>query len=313
MRSLRSLAILAAVLTFPLAAQARFGKANSPSHDSNSDSDSRSRSSSRSSNEGHATHEAVPVGSAPSRPAPRPRQDPNRYDDGGYRDGRGGYGYGDRYGYGYRSWEPGWYAWGFGYTPVWFAPEASQPLYSGVQGQPAVVSTLEFHAQGLLRSRSTPGGGAVGFMYGVEGPRLGLLIDSNSYFVSADDGTLGTDAIHLINAHLTYAVASSPYGRLRLEAGLDSAVAPDVAFFGPGLGVSGAIGLLGGTSFEAALRVTPYPFTKVDWNAGMNFGMGTVALKVGWRQTYLNDQGQVDGVSHEDNFFGPYVGLALAL
>lgn len=308
MRSLRSVAVLALVLAFPLAAQARFGKANSPSHGSDSDSDSSSHShessSSHSSSSSSSSHQAVPVGTAPSHSGP------SRYE--GSRSG--GYGYGGYNRGGYSYWHPGWYAWGFGYTPVWFAPTSPQPDYSGVQGQPAVVSTLEFHAQGLVRSPSAEGGGgAVGFMYGVEGPRFGLLIDTNSYFVSADDGTSQIDTIHLINAHLTWALASSPYGRLRLEGGLDSALAPDISFFGPGMGLSGAVGLFGSTSLEAALRVTPYPFTKVDWNAGLNFGMGTVALKVGWRQTYLNDQGQVDGVSHEDNFFGPYVGLALAL
>jgi hypothetical protein len=245
----------------------------------------------------------VPVGSAPSSSGDGYRSGGYRHD--GYRDGY-------RYG-GYRSWHPGWYAWGFGYTPVWYGPSAAQPDYSGAQGQPAVVSTLEFHGQAMLRSPSTPGGGAIGFMYAVEGPQLGLLLDSNSMFLAADDGSLDTDGLHLLNAHLTYAVVSTPYGRLRLEAGLDSALAPDIAFFGPGGGVSGVIALFGTTSLEGSLRVTPYPFTKVDWNAGLSFGLGTMALRVGWRQTYLDDQGRVDGVSHEDLLYGPYVGLALAI
>jgi hypothetical protein len=244
-------------------------------------------------------HQAVPVGSAPSHSN-------DGYRSRGYRDAY-------RYGYGYRAWHPGWYAWGFGYTPVWYGGSEVQPTYSGDQGQPAMVSTLAFQGQAMLDSPSTPGGGALAFFYAVEGPQVGLLLDSNSMFLRADDGSLDTDALHLIDAHVTYALVSSPHGRLRLEAGLDSAIAPDIAFFGPGGGVSGVIGLFGSTSLEGSLRVTAYPFTKVDWSAGLNIGMGTVALRMGWRQTYLDDQGRVDGVSHEDLLYGPYLGLALAL
>lgn len=282
MRTLRLVLAAAAVFAFPLSAQARFGKAGSPTHGSDSSAQSSSQ-----------THPARPAGShgaTSSGPVYAPGYYPS------------GYGY----------WHPGWYAWGFGYTPIWLAPQEA-PGPQPVQQATNVASTLEFHGQAVLGSHSTPGGGAAGLMFSIEGPQLGLMVESNSMVLQADDFSGTTDTLHLADAHLTFAVLSSPYGRLRVEGGLDAALAPDISFFGPGGGVSGVVGLFGTTSLEAALRVTPYPFTKVDWNVGLSFGLGTMALRAGWRETFLDDQGRVDGASHQDLLYGPYVGLALAI
>ena len=224
----------------------------------------------------------------------------------GYGDGFNGYGYG--YGYGGPS-----YGWGYGYEPLLGGPVT----YIGIDGTqlegsagppPQVVVTAGADAQVLRQN-----GGALGVRLGIEGHRWGFSSDLHSVVVGTNDGTRGTDAIHLLNAHVTYALLSGPHGRLRLEAGADSAFAPDATFLGPGFAVSTVVGLMGPVSFEGRMGLTPFPFTQVDWNAGLVVGLGPVGIRGGWRSTYLNDQGRVDGTIHEDLFDGPYVGLSLAL
>ena len=50
----------------------------------------------------------------------------------------------------------------------------------------------------------------------------------------------------------------------------------------------------------------------MDFSAGLSLGLGPVALRGGVRSTYFSDRGLVDGVTHDQTFFGPYAGLAVA-
>lgn len=290
-----------AVGLVPLTADARFGKAASPSS---------GRSSGSSGSQSSSVHGSQPVG----RPS---------YPGGGYGySASPGYGPSDgpysSYGYyaGYHalSYMPPYvhYGWGYGYYPVWGA-FAGGVGYSDDRGvpqpeSPSVVTTVGASVQGL-----TMGGAALALHAGIEGHRFGFNANLHSVAVPSDTSRYGTDAIHLFDAHLTYALLSGPNGRLRVEGGLDSAFTPDITMFGPGLAVSGALGLFGPVSMEARLGWTAYPFTQVDAMAGLTVALGPVGLRGGWRTTYLNDRGWVDGTPHEDVFSGPYIGLSLAL
>jgi len=56
-----------------------------------------------------------------------------------------------------------------------------------------------------------------------------------------------------------------------------------------------------------------YPYDQFDWNLGATLTFGRAQLHGGWRRIWLNDQGLVDGISHEEAFSGPYLGLSFTL
>ncbi|MFZ5471701.1 MAG: hypothetical protein ACOZIN_19920 [Myxococcota bacterium] len=144
-----------------------------------------------------------------------------------------------------------------------------------------------------------------------EGERVGLSASFSTLGVSADDGSGGVDGIGLLSAHLTYALLAGERGRLRLELGADSAIAPDLVVMGPTLGTSAVLWLGGPLAVEGALMVTPFPYRQVDARVGVGLGFGPLGLRGGYRTLVLDDAGLVDGVAHVDVFGGPYLGLAL--
>ncbi|HLL55930.1 MAG TPA: hypothetical protein VK447_20370 [Myxococcaceae bacterium] len=216
----------------------------------------------------------------------------------------------------YSCWSDPWctpYAAGYGYRPFFgyarptvVAP-GPQPVMDPEEEQP-LLTTIGATAQGY-----SGGGGGLGVSMTAERNRLGLQVAYDGIFVPTDDGTAGMDSIKLFDAHVTYALLQGDHGRLKVGAGLDTAFAPSIVFMGPGLSASASIGLVGPVGLEGTLKITPYPFIKVDWNAGVALGLGPVGLRGGWRTIYLNDNGLTDGYVYEDLFSGPFVSLGLAL
>ncbi|MBI5545083.1 MAG: hypothetical protein HY901_14425, partial [Deltaproteobacteria bacterium] len=102
-------------------------------------------------------------------------------------------------------------------------------------------------------------------------------------------------------------------GRLRLEAGVGVAFAPDMTATGPQLGVSGELRIIGPLGVEGAARVVPWPHRTLDWHAALQLSVGPVDLRAGVRQLYLDDAGLVDGVRHTDSFLGPWLGFGIRL
>nr|WP_211194675.1 hypothetical protein [Pyxidicoccus fallax] len=156
-------------------------------------------------------------------------------------------------------------------------------------------------------------GGAMGLFMAMEGRRLGLDTRVTGIALPADDGSDDVDRITLLSAHATAALWAGPRGRMRLEAGVTSAHAPDIIFVGPSLGASveACIGR-SPVDLEARVHAVPFPHRQVDAQAGLAVHLGTLNLRGGWRALYLNDAGHVDGVVHEDAFGGPYLGVGLA-
>lgn len=300
MRYLARTKILAAALGMsatlalvPGTAEARFGKSGSSGSSSSSSSSGRSSSSS---------HAATPVGSNNS---------------GGSSSGGSSYGYSRGY-QPYSAWC--WsdplcryrYGYWFGYQP-WFGyydpyPAQPPPPPEVVQQPRQAAFTFGAEAQGYIG-----GGASLGLNLAFEHDRLGFRSDFLGIFVPANDGSDMIDSIKLVDAHVTYALLASDRGRLRVGAGVNSAFAPDIIMAGPGISVTGVMGLMGPISGEAAFQLTPFPFTQIDWSAGLSLAMGPIGMRAGWRRIYLNDNGFVDGVAHDDLFSGPYVALALSL
>jgi hypothetical protein len=153
-------------------------------------------------------------------------------------------------------------------------------------------------------------GFGLGFDASIEGQHLGIVSNLNMLQAVAPDGS--TNAVKLLDLHLSYALIRSEHGGLRVEAGADGVYGPFTAI-GPGLGLSGGLALIGPLGLDAAVRVTPYPFHELDGSAGLTLGLGPIGLRGGYRLTWLDDNGIVDGTSHQTELAGPYVGLALAL
>lgn len=285
-------AVLCAALALgPREAQARFGKAGSRSSSSPSNEDDGSSK---------KVHAATPVGA--SRTDEHGSSAVATYASGYY----------DSYQpvpSGWCCYHPGYW---FGYRPFFgYAPETMSPYLppqAALEQQRPLLVALDAEAHGYLG-----GGVGLGLSLGVERDRLGFQIRSTGIFVPADDGSGGVDSIKLVNIHVTYALLSGTHGKLRVGAGLDSAFAPDIIMAGPGLGLSASLGLLGPIGAEASVTLTPFPYAQLDWNAGLSMGLGALGFRAGWRRLWLNDNGVVDGVAHQDMFSGPYVAVALAL
>lgn len=295
--------LAAAALLVGGPAEARFGKKSGGNSSSSSNGGSSSSSSSSGNGNSSSYHEATGVGQP-------------------YRGGGGGGGgggqtrlyrpnyYYDPY---YHPWYGGYYGWGFGYRPLFY----SAPTYTVVE-QPAPQQSgsdisASFSAGAALLGSSSGTGSGFDLGAAFEGERLGFNLTWTGVYVPADDGSGGVDSIKLFNGMLTYSVLSRPQGRLRLEAGGMSAWAPDLVVLGPGLGVSGVLGLVGPLGLDGSVRMTPFPFRQVDAQAGLTVGLGPLGFRGGFRGVYLDDAGIVDGVVHTDVFAGPYLGLELVL
>jgi hypothetical protein len=154
-------------------------------------------------------------------------------------------------------------------------------------------------------------GAAVDLFIGLEGRRFGVDARLTGMGLSADDGSEDTDTISLMEAHLTWALISLQRARLRVEAGVSSANAPDVTFVGPSLGMSLEACMAGPLDFEARVQTTPFPYRQVDASAALALHLGALVVRGGYRGMVLDDAGQVDGVTHVDTFHGPFFGLGL--
>ncbi len=141
-----------------------------------------------------------------------------------------------------------------------------------------------------------------GEQWGVDGRALALVLPT-------DDGTPGTDSLTLTNLHLTVALVALQKARLRLEGGISSAHAPDITFVGPSVALTFEACIAGPLDLEMRVQATPYPYRQLDANGGLALHFNTLVLRGGWRGMFLDDNGLVDGVVHQDAFSGPYLGL----
>ena len=191
--------------------------------------------------------------------------------------------------------------------------------YSAPQGTVVAQRPPEPRARGPLlvrmgmegQSLGEGNGSAVAVNLGVEELRWGVAGSATSMTLPTDDGTPEEDTLRLYAMHLTYALLSSEQGRLRVEAGVSAAKAPDITLVGPSFTLSFERCLFGALDVEGSGQVVPVPFLRLDAQAGLGLHLGVLTLRGGWRWMLLDDQGHVDGEAHRDTFSGPYLGLGL--
>jgi hypothetical protein len=286
------LASALALALAPGAAHARFGKSDdrSKSDDKpqshNNNRDSSNDSSTTSSSGGSHYHEATPVG-APDRPH-------NRGCDS---DGC--------------CWRHG-----SGWPAYWYEPSPAYVGYAGynqaVQTAPDAGWRIRTELTGDLMGFRTMDGGAAAAQLRIEGPKWGVAMEGRGIAVNADDGSGDTDHLSFFNGFVTYALLGNERGRLRLEAGGQSAFAPDLIVLSPAVGLSLALGFGEHFGLEAVARASVFPHTQVELAGGLTYALGPLGLRLGMRGIYLNDNGLVDGVAHDDAFTGPYFGVGMA-
>jgi len=281
LRRLAAFALSVSILLLSRSAAAQFGKASSGSRASST-----------------GVHRAAPAPSGTYAPTARvyPSYGPPY---GAWHGHYGFYGY-----YAYPS-EP--------YSAYPYAYPAPYPYYPPPppppSGPPSI--SISFGADGVLSYRGSSG--AFGLALAVDSPRFGINAQFTSIYPPAELGFGGVhDNIGLVNLFATYSVVASRDARLRLEAGVMSAFAPDLVAVGPGFGASLIVGAVGPVSFEGSAHFTPYPFREFDSNLGLAVHAGPAGIRGGWRRIWLDDRGLVDQVSHQEVFSGPYLGLVFS-
>jgi hypothetical protein len=162
-----------------------------------------------------------------------------------------------------------------------------------------------------LQGGPMSGGAAVDLFLGLEGHRFGISGMLTGLGLPTDDGTEGTDSITLAVAHLTWSFIAQERIRLRGEAGISTANAPDISFVGLSLAGSVEACVVGPLDVEARLELTPFPHRVVDAGAALALHLGGLVIRGGYRGLILDDAGLVDGVVHRDVLSGPYFGLGL--
>lgn len=155
-------------------------------------------------------------------------------------------------------------------------------------------------------------GYSVGVGLLLEGQRFGFGTKLDLFNLRNTDGGGGRDSISLLSLAPSVLVASNDRVKWRLNGGLDVAFAPDITMIGLGLGTGATVKIAGPLKLETNAHLTPLPYVQVSGDAGAAVDLGSILkLRAGYRATYLDDRGNVDGVSHKDLLAGPFVGLSL--
>lgn len=227
----------------------------------------------------------------------------------------------------------GW-GWGWGYYPLYPAypayPAYAQPYPGGPgpdggghyppdAGYPPVNPDRVFVRLGVAAA-GMPDGAVGGFTLALDGRTAGfsasldaLAIDDVTHFGDTDGDALGWGS-----AHFTWTVLADAAFRIRLELGGSMLSLPetgafatttragDVAF-GPDVGFSAQLGLVGPIGIEGHARVTPLPIAVVDSRLALALRGGPFALTAGWRGIRVHgEEGEVPDV----DFSGPELGLS---
>ncbi|GAO03724.1 hypothetical protein [Anaeromyxobacter sp. PSR-1] len=241
--------------------------------------------------------------------------------------GRGGYrgGYAVAPGVAVVAAAPFWWGWGwgYGYYPLYPSPYGGPPGTVAGDGSGAYYPppapdpvTLRLDA----RVAAVPDGYTGGVAIAIETPTLGFNASVDGLErdgLTRLPGASG-DALGWGTAHVTWAFLSEPSVQLRLEAGgsmlsmprtgafADKTHAGDVSF-GPDVGVSGQLGLIGPIGLEGHARVTPLPIAVTDSRAAVAFRGGPLAVTMGWRAIHVFGDGTE---APSADFTGPELGLS---
>jgi hypothetical protein len=205
----------------------------------------------------------------------------------------------------------GW-GWGWGYYPMYPRPPQYEPDQAREEAE-RIATRLSFAAGGA------PDAAFAGVNLALDGRHMGFHVGVDA--VALDRGFDGEDddALGWGSAHLTWSVAASHAFRVRAELGVSMLSMPgtgtyagraysDTVAFGPDVGVSAQLGLLGPIGLEGHARLTPYPVPVSDVRLALALRGGPFALTAGVRNIEVMGD-EEDGP--EGRFAGPELGLSL--
>ncbi|BDG01696.1 hypothetical protein [Anaeromyxobacter oryzae] len=211
----------------------------------------------------------------------------------------------------------GW-GWGWGYYPLYPRyPTGHAPEYGYPETDPD-----QLHVRLSASGAGMSDGGALGLALAIDGRSAGM----NASFDGLDkDGVTGLPGqdhhpVGWGSAHVTWSVLSDEVARVRFEvggsmlslpsAGATAAGAPwaGKVLFGPDLGVSGQLGVVGPIGLEGHVRVTPLPVPVLDTRVALALRAGPFAVTGGWRTVHVAGDG-VDAPVLD--FRGPELGVSV--
>ena len=208
----------------------------------------------------------------------------------------------------YRSWRP--YRYNTYYRPLWWAPAPVVMVGATpgtvVQSAPAEPAHSDTHLGVSAQLLAVQGRLGFGADLVLEGRELGLFLEIAALPV----GT--TEAALLADASIGFTVLGGEAGRVRVEVGALTAVMPGMAAAAPGVGVSGALAVLGPVLLTGRVRGAVWPYLRAEAQAAAVLALGPVGLQGGFRAVHVQDLfGLASGANH--TFTGPFVGLELVL
>ncbi len=206
---------------------------------------------------------------------------------------------------------PFWFGWGWGYG--WY-PLYPRPEYPYRDEELHRITTeLSIRAGPTREHLSRQNGFAGNLALSIDGERLGFNGEIAGFALNGSSGFDSSNAMGLGTAHLTYAILASDHGRLRIDLGGSIVSWPDTALrtgamaFGPDVGLSGRLSLVGPLGVEGHARVTPFPHAVTDLEGALAFRFGAMAVTGGWRHVFVDGDATLPSL----RFSGPEFGLAV--
>lgn len=223
------------------------------------------------------------------------------------------------------------FGWSFGWYPLYPAyPAYAYPVAPPPDGAPLAPGQMapvppqeRIYTRFSLYGAGRHDGYIAGLTFDLDSRLIGFNADIGALAWEPVTGPLhssASDPVTLANAHVTWTFLLQRSVRLRLETGVSMLDLPDSAplfdrpwrgntLFGPDVGVSGHLGLVGPVGLEGHARITPYPQRIIDTFAGLTVHGGPVGVNAGWR--WVDIAG--DGIDAPKMMFrGPQFGLVLA-
>jgi hypothetical protein len=160
-----------------------------------------------------------------------------------------------------------------------------------------------------VSAEASRGQAAMGVSLAYEGRRWGFNLNG-AMTIHQNDQNQQT-RIRIVDAHLVFAPITGPRGRIRIEAGASMAEGLDGVFmFGPDVGLSGDVRIVGPFGVFGAARGTFWPYTRWDVYGGLFVKAWFLRVELGWREMRLNGKLQ-DGTAVCDKWSGPFLGTTL--
>lgn len=218
----------------------------------------------------------------------------------------------------------GW-GWGWGWYPLYGYPGyAPAPGYAPVIDERYRVYT-RFSMYGGWASQSSgrDDGYVGGVEFGLDSRFVGFDLDVTAVARESVTGPLyhsGSDPATWATGHITWSILSQRYFRLRIETGGSMLSLPNSTavslqewrgktLYGPDVGVSGQLGIVGPLGIEGHARLTPIPTRVADTLIAATVHGGPLGLSAGWRWIDVAGNGRD---APKLTFRGPQVALSLA-